>query len=269
MTEPTAARHRAQPATPRVVMPPADARTASAALSQRREFVRAFVEHAAEVPASERHTVRWPTLITVTALVSVGAIVVGVFWTLIRPLKPGETRAGVPSGVVVPTGPVKTWTGTAGWDCAAAADRGFDVQGRTAQWRTLPSGAWRQDGCHGTFATLPLPSSKNDRASFTAVWWFTPAQGMRTCEFSVYVPAARPDVEAAERANYSVQSGGGGGTPYADFTVTHSGHAGRWVAGGSFPVQQGQIAVKLVIKGNEGGRGSVVVLGQTRVNCGD
>jgi hypothetical protein len=98
---------------------------------------------------------------TVTALAAVGAIVVGVFWTLIHPLKPGETRNGTPSGVVRPKGPVKNWAGVAGWDCAAAADRGFDAQGRNEQWRTQPSAAWRQDGCHGTIATLPMSVAKS------------------------------------------------------------------------------------------------------------
>jgi hypothetical protein len=35
---------------------------------------------------------------------------------VIHPLKPGETRNGMPSGVVRPTGPVKNWAGTSGWD---------------------------------------------------------------------------------------------------------------------------------------------------------
>lgn len=76
-----------------VVMPGSGVRTPSAAIAQRSEFVRAFVEYAGDKPASERLTVRWPTLITVTALVAVGAVVVGIFWNLIDPLQPGEKGA--------------------------------------------------------------------------------------------------------------------------------------------------------------------------------
>ncbi|MFI5935007.1 hypothetical protein [Actinoplanes sp. NPDC051494] len=238
---------------------------ASAALSRRSEYVRAFVEHAAARPASERATVRLPTLITVTALVAVGAVVVGVFWNLIKPMSAAQKAAfkgKAPASASAP--PVVGFDAVAGWDCETSADRGFAAQGRTGQWRTIGTGGWKQDGCHGTFETLPLPS-KEETATQAATWSFTTGKEIRSCQVSVYVPQA-PGTTLADRAEYTITTGTSG-TPYANFTLDQRKAAGTWVKAGTFPVHQNQIAVRLDAKDVTGVRQARIVFAQMRVNC--
>ncbi|MET7962662.1 hypothetical protein [Micromonospora zamorensis] len=237
---------------------------ASEELSRRSQFVRAFVEHAAERPASERMTVRLPTLITVTALVAVGAVVVGVFWNLLKPMSPAQKAAFKGTAPASSAPSAAGFTAVAGWDCEARADRGFDAQGRTAQWRTVGTGGWKQDGCRGTFATLPLPAGEQTGAQ-TSTWSFSTGEGVTSCQVSVYVPAV-PGTTLADRVKYTITTGTSG-TAYANFTIDQHKAAGTWVGAGTFPVNRNQIAVRLDAKDASGAKQARVVLAQTRVNC--
>ena len=247
---------------PPVVMPPRDTGNPSADLEQRNSFVRAFVEYAAEVPASERLTVRWPTLMTVTALVAVGAVVVGVFWSLIHPLRPGEQ--GPQGQKVKPPAPkVVNWASVAGWDCAAAADRGFTAEGRDGDWRTASTGGWTQDGCHGTYAVVPLEVMREKGSRRSARWWFKPPKEARTCRIAVHVPAA-PGIVPTGTVGYSVS--GSGGAVYANFTIDVSRQAGAWVEAGSFPVQN-ELTVSLDAAKSRGRSDGRLLLGQMKADC--
>ncbi|WP_328382012.1 hypothetical protein OHQ88_04440 [Micromonospora zamorensis] len=237
---------------------------ASEELSRRGQFVRAFVEHAAERPASERRTVRLPTLITVTALVAVGAVVVGVFWHLVKPMSPAQKAAFKGKAPASSAPPVAGFTGVAGWDCEARADRGFDAQGRTAQWRTIGAGGWKQDGCRGTFQTLPLPTAEQTQPQ-TATWSFSTGERITSCQVGVYVPAV-PGTTLADGVKYTITTGTSG-TPYANFTVDQHKAAGTWVGVGTFPVHRNQIAVRLDAKDASGAKQARIVLAQVRANC--
>ncbi|WP_422747563.1 hypothetical protein [Micromonospora sp. WMMD1219] len=238
---------------------------ASEALSRRSQFVRAFVEHAAARPASERATVRLPTLITVTALVAVGAVVVGVFWNLVKPMSAAEKAAfkGKSSASSAPR-PAEPFNAVAGWDCEARADRGFEAQGRTGQWRTIGTGGWRQDGCRGTFATLPLPVGQRTPAQ-TSTWSFSTGERTTSCQVGIYVPEV-PGATLADRVKYTITAGGAG-TPYANFTVDQHKAAGTWFDAGTFPVNRNEIAVRLDAKDASGVEQAQIVLAQVRVNC--
>lgn len=249
-----------------VAAPPAPEHQASAEVSQRREFVRAFVEHAAERPASERTTVRLPTLITVTALVAVGAVVVGVFWNLIRPMTPEQKAAAKGTTVAPSVRPTGTFEAVTGWDCEAAPDRGFEARGRTERWRTIGAGGWSQDGCRGTSVTLPQPGRKDGRpvTGQSATWWFTTGKTINSCDLSVYLP--KTGSKLVDKATYTVTAGPSG-TPFASFTIDQQANAGRWFDAGSYPVHQNQIAVGLDASNATGAGGALVAFGQVRVNC--
>ncbi|NGM15653.1 hypothetical protein O3597_04075 [Verrucosispora sp. WMMA2044] len=251
---------------PVVAAPPAPEHRASAEVSQRREFVRAFVEHAAERPASERVAVRMPTLITVTAAVAVGAVVVGVFWNLIKPMTPEQEAAAKGITVVPSVRPTVVFDAVTGWDCAAAAGRGFDARGRTAQWRTAGTGGWPQDGCKGTAVTLPQPGDEGGRpvTGQSATWWFTPGEQINSCSLSVFVPKTGSELVGA--AKYAVTAGTAG-TSYASFTIDQQANAGTWFDAGSYPVHQGQIAVSLDASAASGTSRARVAFGQVRVHC--
>jgi hypothetical protein len=238
---------------------------ASEELSRRGQFVRAFVEHAAARPASERMTVRLPTLITVTALVAAGAVVVGVFWNLVKPMSPAQKAAakGKAPASAAPR-PVVGFTAVTGWDCEAGADRGFEAQGRTGQWRTVGTGGWTRDGCHGTFATLPLPTAAQ-AGSQRSTWSFRTTAGVTSCQVSAYLPAVT-GARLADHVKYTITTGTSG-TPYANFTLDQSQAAGSWLSAGTFPVHQNQIAVRLDAKETTGAAQARIVLAQMRVTC--
>jgi hypothetical protein len=237
-------------------------------MALRSEFIHAFVEHAGPGPASERLTVRLPTLITVAALAAVGALVIGVFWNLIRPAS-ATSATPIGLGGAAPTaGAPTSYAAVAGWDCVAAGDHGFEAQGRTSAWQTVALGGWSRDGCHGTFETIPMTGNATaDDPQQTAQWWFTPGSGVSHCSVGVYVPASDPAQDAgASAAHYSVLAGRGG-TSYADFTVDQSANRGRWVSAGTFPVAGNGLAVQVTDRGVPAHAGDRIAVAQLKVDC--
>jgi hypothetical protein len=250
-----------------VVMVTSDAPGAPGAIAHRSEFVRAFVEHAGARPASERIMVRWPTLMTVTALVAVGTLVVGIFWSLVSPAKDPRKQAAAQAPNGVPSaGTPSTWTAVAGWDCTAAPDHGFEATGRAADWRTVMTGGWNKDDCRGAFQSIPVPAANDDKGSQQAAsWWFTPPVGINSCRISVYVPVGGGRLASAVK--YSV-SANAGGTPYGRFTTNQARNASRWVDAGTYPVQQNRIAVAMSPVDTEAATSTRIALAQMKVNCG-
>ncbi|WFE48829.1 hypothetical protein O7617_00175 [Micromonospora sp. WMMD1155] len=224
------------------------------AVRLRSEFVAAFVEHAGPVPASERRSVTFPTLITVTAVVLLLTLLVGVFWGLIRGDKDGKAR-------------VPSYTAFAGWGCAGAADHGFEPHGRTTQWRTVAQGGWATNGCNSTFQTIPLSGSDEDAGQQYVQWWFAPTTGNQ-CRVQVYVPKSSSPADTwATAAQYAVLSGRTG-TAYANFTLDQSGSSGRWVDGGTFPLRGGELAVRLTNSGVPKRSGDRIAVSAMQVTCG-
>ncbi|WP_432974625.1 hypothetical protein [Dactylosporangium sp. CA-233914] len=240
------------------------------AMALRGDFVRAFVEHAGPRPASERMVVRWPTLITVTALTAAAAVVVGIFLKLWSSESAGS--AAGPGGAAPPPPAAATqlsaYTAIAGWDCEGAADRGFEAHGRTPDWRTVAVGGWPQDGCHGTFETLPMTgqAGTDDPAQY-GEWWFAPTSPVSRCQISVYVPSGgAPEDTAATAAHYVVLDGRGGG-PSAEFAVDQHVGRGRWVVAGEYKVSSAGLAVKLTNRGVPAHAGDRIAMAQIKVDC--
>ncbi len=229
-------------------------------MALRGEFVQAFVEHVGPRPASERMTVRLPALLIVVALTAAGAVVFGVFWQLIRP-------ARAAAGPNPSAAPRSAYGAVTGWDCAAAGDHGFDTQGRTGGWRTLPSGGWREDGCRGTYVSMPMSGKATaDDPGQYARWWFTPSSGICAVEvFVPDVPGDSPDA-AASAAHYTV-SGGQGGAPYAEFVVDQTSNRGQWVTAGAFPVRDKSFVVTVTNRGVPRKPGDHIAVSQTRTEC--
>src|SRR4029453_19047407 len=98
---------------------------------------------------TDRPTIRPQTIVTVVALTLVCALVCGVVLHLINPQRFRAVEASLP--IMTST----SYQAVTGWDCAPAADRGFEIGGRTAAWYTVASGGWRGDGCLGSFEVVP------------------------------------------------------------------------------------------------------------------
>jgi hypothetical protein len=241
---------------PRVIDPAEVGRREAMAL--RGEFVAAFVEHVGPRPASERTAIKLTVLITVAAVFAVGAVVVGVFWHLIRPDKK--------AGAAAQTGPKVTYRAVAGWDCTAGNDHGFDVQGRSAAWRTELSGGWRDDGCHGSYESMPMSGRAADDPTQWAQWWFAPTSS-GSCAVVVFIPEVpRDSVEAAATAaHYTVADESG--VPYAEFTVDQTSQRGDWNTVGAFPIKNRKLVIRLTNRGIPKKPGDRLAVAQVQMQC--
>jgi hypothetical protein len=227
------------------------------AVRLRNEFVAAFVEHAGPVPASERRSVTLPTLITVTAVVCVLTVVVGVFSSLVKPDKSAATTAAA----------LPQYVAFAGWGCTEATDHGFDAHGRNSQWRTVASGGWAGDGCRSTFETLPMSGKADtDIGGQYVDWWFKPTTGSQ-CRVQVYVPKTNSTADTGATAAHYEVIAGRTGDPFADFTINQAQNAGQWVDGGSFPPHGGEFAVKLTDRGVPKEKGDRLAVSALKVTC--
>ncbi|WP_432990731.1 hypothetical protein [Dactylosporangium sp. CA-233914] len=187
-----------------------------------------------------------------TALFAVLTVVVGVFWQLIAP-RPRGTSASPPG-----------YTAVAGWDCTTTSDHGIEVHGRTEQWRTVAGGGWSQDGCRGTFQTLPMTGDA-DSGQYVQ-WWFTPAAGGQ-CRVDVYVPRGPAATDSgATAARYAVLAGRSG-AGYAEFMVNQAQNTGQWVNAGTFPLHGNEFTVRLTTRGTPEHPGDRTAVSALRVTC--
>jgi hypothetical protein len=227
----------------------------------RLEFVQAFVDNARPAPSGERMVARPHILVLIAVIASATAVGWGVVAGLLNP-----TVAPAPAPVVAPPG---AYVRVSGWDCGSADDHGFQATGRNAHWYTVATGGWAQDGCHGTFEAIPMSGNARaeDRDQY-AVWWFTIDRTLRRCDVAVYVPRTS-DTRAANGnpARFSVLDNPNG-TPYATFTLNQRAARGSWVAVGSYPVNRGQLAIKLTNQGVPSVRDGHLAVSQVRVSCG-
>jgi hypothetical protein len=235
---------------------------AIAARQERRDFVKAFREHAWARPGSARRHARPQIVVMVAAGAAAVAVVVGVVLQLIHPVR----LAKAVEPVAAPAG--AGYAAVTGWDCGFAADHGFLSGGRNAGWYTVASGGWTRDGCHGTFASLPMSGKADvDDSGQFAQWWFTPGSEVARCAVAVYVPRGdHPTDAGATAAVYHVLSAQNG-TPMAQFTVNQSTAAGQWVAAGEFPVVSGAIAIQLGNRGVPASGDARLAIAQLRVTC--
>lgn len=229
--------------------------------TQRREFVNAFVDQTWARPDADRPVARVQVVVMVATMAAVAAVVVGVVQHLIHPGKPA---AAAPAPV--PT--VAPYSAVSGWDCGTGADHGFDANGRTPQWLTVSRGGWSQDGCHGTFEAIPMSgdADKDDQNQFV-VWWFVPSAGMNRCEVKVYLPAPDNPLDSAATAAHFAVLAGRTGTEFAEFTIDQTKGRGAWKSAGTFPVNQGGLAVKLVDRGAPSDPRARLSVTQVRVAC--
>jgi hypothetical protein len=200
----------------------------------------------------------------VTVGVLAAAVITGVVLQLLWPVKLSPAAAAPPPP---PSAPPR-YTAVSGWDCTTGADRGFEAAGRKADWYTVARGGWARDGCHGTFEAITMSGDahKFDQSQ-SAVWWFEPGAAMRRCDVSVYLPASeRPADSGATAAQFYVLAGRTG-TAIASFVVDETAQRGAWKAVGTYPVNQGAIAVRLVNQGVPAAPTARLAVSQVKVVC--
>jgi hypothetical protein len=233
----------------------------------RQEFVRALAEHSWARPGAQRPKARPHIVLMVAAFAAAGAVALGVVLQLIHPIHVSRPPAPPPA-------PAAPFTAVTGWDCyGGAADHGFDAQGRTGAWYTVPRGGWAQDGCDGTFEAMPMTGSKDSAGNIAsgqsqiATWWFTPGKAMTQCAVMVFRPVPQhPQDSAATAAQFYVLSGQDG-TPMAGFVLDEAAHPGSWAMVGTFPVSPEGIAVELTGGKMPAITGGRLAITQVRVRC--
>jgi hypothetical protein len=239
------------------------ASTAGMGRADRRDAVRALVEHSWVDPEAPRTAPRPHWVLLAAALAAGGALGGGAVAQMMDPI-PLAKAAPAPQA---PT--LASYTAVSGWDCPNTADHGFAMTGRTSAWYTVAGGGWAQDGCHGTFEAMPMTGvADKDDSSQYAVWWFTPGGAVATCTVSVYRPVPdRPQDAAATAAQYWVLAGRSG-APLAGFVLDQTAQPGSWTAVGTYPVNPDGIAVQLVDRGVPATAASRLAVTQVRVQCG-
>jgi hypothetical protein len=229
---------------------------------QRREFVAAFVDQTWARPDADRPVARVQVVVLVATMAAVLSVAVGVVQHLIHHSAKPAAAAPAPAPTARP------YSAVSGWDCGTSADHGFDANGRTADWATVSHGGWSQDGCHGTFEAIPMSGDPNkDKSDQSAVWWFMPSAGTNRCEVSVYLPAADNPSDSAATAAHFLVLAGRGGQQFAQFTIDQTKGPGAWKSAGTFPINQGGLAVKLVDRGAPTNPQARLSVTQVRVTC--
>ena len=230
---------------------------------QRWDFVAAFVEHGWTRPGTERSAAKPHTLLVTATLAAVLALGAGVILQLIKPIEltastpPPETSASPTAG----------FSAVAGWDCPATATSGFEATGRQPSWRTVATGGWAEDGCHGTFVVIPVSASTGSEFDGpSAVWWFAP-RAVTQCAISVYVPNENPlSYRAARSVQFSVLAGRGG-QRFAQFVVDQGAKPGSWAEVGTYPTAAGGIAVLMASKGQPSAADAMLAIAQVKITC--
>jgi hypothetical protein len=233
--------------------------------AERLEFVRAFIDHARAHPSPDRLVVRPHIALLVASTTLIGAVLFGLVMGLFTSEKAGATGTEQPSGTPGPT----SYTAVTGWDCRSANDHMFEARGRTAQWATLASGAWTQDGCSGAFTAVPMSGdTSTDDPSQSLIWAFTPGTGVNRCAVSVYAPKLTGNqITPAGKAHFLV-TGGRDGTSYGTFDLNQAAKSGDWLEAGAFPISNGKFTVRLSTAGKPASAKERLIVSQVRVACG-
>lgn len=228
----------------------------------RQETVQALVEQSWARPAVPRPAAKPHIILMVAVFITAGALGLGAMLQLLHPVR-------LPKPPPPPAAPAPPFTAVTGWDCGyGSSSYGFEAQGRTRAWYTVPNGGWPGNGCHGTFESIPMIGNTNTGTpSQSAVWWFNPGNGTTRCAVMVFRPApqVRQD-SAATGAQFYILSGLNG-TRLASFVVNEAANPRSWAAVGTFPVTQGAIAVELADSVAPPAAGARLAITQVKVTC--
>ncbi|MEU3713502.1 hypothetical protein [Streptomyces catenulae] len=158
-----------------------------------------------------------------------------------------------------PADAATTYTGTAGPGCTDKST-GYKEHGTYADgdagW-TTHKGGWAKDGCDGSFVSVPMAGDKGDDGNYT-LWTFTTGPVKSgSCQVRAFIPGD-DDVKhvGGHPTRYSVfASAAGTGKALGDFTVDQTKKRGDWAPGGTFPITDGHLSVKLHTQGTDFGSG--------------
>ncbi|GAB2931135.1 hypothetical protein GCM10027280_18440 [Micromonospora polyrhachis] len=184
-----------------------------------------------------------------------------------EPATPGHTGAPTPRTTASRS---YGFTAVAGAGCAETATAGSVARYPASSPLVVMAGGWTGPGCsRSLFWSVPM-SGAGDRSDtdIQVLWWFsTGTSATGSCEVWVYVPKAQREVDAAGKPTaYQVLRGRADATVVGTFTIDQTANRGSWVRAGSYRLERGQIAVRLLNQGT-GAPGARHAAAQVQVGC--
>lgn len=190
------------------------------------------------------------------------------------PAGAGSPTAPGPTPVPMATGPGDLpGSGTqllAGVGCPSSARASVFAHYLAGSPAQTHLGGFGGNGCTGLFWSVPMSGSVGTDDPDTYVLWYFDTKPMTTghCEVWVFVPQGDSPQEAAgDPTVYEVLRGRDDPHQTGTFSVSQTTNQGQWVDGGSFVVNGGQLAVKLVNRGT-GANGAMHAAAQLMLRCG-
>ncbi|MET8680623.1 adhesin [Streptomyces sp. NPDC004647] len=170
-----------------------------------------------------------------------------------------------------------TYSAWAGHGCSSPAGGGYDEDGRYDDgiegWYNVSTGGYGGGSCDTSFAAVPMSGSDTQDGHNRVLWWWSVGDDSEECTVAVYVPNGDGDRDVAGSPTvYEVLSGPDDqDTTYASFYINQSANRGRLVDAGTYPVDDGRIAVRMLDRGQDwndhGPTYAHHAAGQMKVTC--
>ncbi|GGO88609.1 hypothetical protein [Wenjunlia tyrosinilytica] len=166
-----------------------------------------------------------------------------------KPAPPPPPKHHAPNPVTY-----QSWVGPG---CPRRAGGGYEEWGRywdgREGWYTVTTGGYNGGGCDGSFTSVPMSGSATEDHDNRVVWWWSVGERSQRCAISVHIPDSYDyrDV-AGDPTRYDVlQNPQDRDTTYGGFEIDQVDNRGRTVDVGTWPVEDGRIAVKLLDRGQD------------------
>lgn len=161
--------------------------------------------------------------------------------------------------------PKATFSAIGGEGCTHSGASSYSVVGNDERWFTQ-SGGFRGAGCNGTFRAIPKSgdAGRDDAQEFVTWSFKTGAVKSGSCRTFVFVPNTSSANGAP--AFYQVVKSNLDQSVVAEFSIDQKQNRGRFVLAGTFPVSDGNFAVKLRNRGSKDS-GTHIAAGQVKIAC--
>ncbi|MET7900575.1 adhesin [Streptomyces sp. NPDC005336] len=164
----------------------------------------------------------------------------------------------------------------AGHGCSSGAHGGYGEYGRYTDgsegWYTVDYGGYDGGSCDGSYAAVPMSGSRTEDHDNSALWWWSVGPGHDTCTIGVFVPNGDSTDVGGDPTTYRVLSDPQDeDSAYATFQVDQRANRGRLVDAGTYRVEDGRIAVRMLDRGQDwndnGPTYAHHAAGQMKVTC--
>ncbi|MEU7060999.1 adhesin [Streptomyces sp. NPDC046197] len=191
------------------------------------------------------------------------------------------TSTARPGGAMV-SGPARgpapaDYSAWVGHGCPSGTYGGYAEYGRYSDgmegWYTVDQGGYDGGSCDGSFAAVPMSGSRTQDHDNGALWWWSVGRAYDTCAIGVFVPSGDSTDVGGDPTTYRVLSDPQDeSSAYATFQIDQRANRGRLVDAGTYRVQDGRIAVRLLDRGQDwndnGPTYTHHAAAQMRITCG-